>query len=251
MEVRLTFGATEVPIYKTAQANTWRALLPTSPLDVPGIRYLTASSSCVVMRLQVRVEDGRHRPLTTQVEVLPRTFPLQHIWLTENKSGRAGTSHEWERVLALRATRTPKQHWIGSFIQPNNGVITTQYGLQRFYNGVFAENYYHRGVDYGSDQGDPVVAPQAGQVVLVGKESEGFEVHGNCVGVDHGHGVTSIMMHLDEISVREGDFVKPGDRLGTVGETGVATGPHLHWGLFVNGECVDPQPWMERQHWAL
>ena len=62
--------------------------------------------------------------------------------------------------------------------------------------------YYHRGVDYGAYEGDAVRAPANGQVVLVGKEKDGFEIHGNCVGLDHGQGVTSILMHLNSSFVR-------------------------------------------------
>jgi murein DD-endopeptidase MepM/ murein hydrolase activator NlpD len=91
--------------------------------------------------------------------------------------------------------------------------------------------------------GSPVVAPAPGRIALVGRVSQGFRVHGNVVGIDHGQGVTSIMLHLSRIDVREGDFVKAGQRIGAVGSTGASTGPHLHWGLYVHGLSVDPVPW--------
>ncbi|MBA3924314.1 MAG: M23 family metallopeptidase, partial [Nostocaceae cyanobacterium] len=117
------------------------------------------------------------------------------------------------------------------------------YGVRRYYNGKFANDYYHRGVDYAGGTGSPIIAPAAGRVVLVGRVSQGFRIHGNCVGIDHGQGVTSIYLHMSRINVREGDLVKPGTVLGAVGSTGAATGPHLHWGLYVNGLSVDPVPW--------
>eukprot|EP00850_Spirogloea_muscicola_P003585 SM000014S00373 [mRNA] locus=s14:938053:939003:- [translate_table: standard] len=131
--------------------------------------------------------------------------------------------------------------------------VTTGYGLQRYYNGVFAEGqvvYYHRGVDYGAYTGEPVVAPADGIVEMVGKESDGFLVHGNCIGLDHGHGVVSLLMHLDTVQSGLGEVVRAGQMVATVGDTGVATGPHLHWGLYVNGECVDPAQWMKSQPWG-
>ncbi|MDR9402283.1 MAG: M23 family metallopeptidase, partial [Halothece sp. Uz-M2-17] len=91
--------------------------------------------------------------------------------------------------------------------------------------------------------GSPVVAPASGTVALVGKESEGFRVHGNTVGIDHGQGVLSIFLHLNDINVQEGDRVTAGQKIGTVGSTGASTGPHLHWGLYVNGQAIDPAPW--------
>ena len=62
--------------------------------------------------------------------------------------------------------------------------------------------YFHAGVDYGADVGEDVVMPGGGRVALVGREEDGFVVHGNCVGVDHGCGLTSIFMHLTTVCVR-------------------------------------------------
>ena len=87
------------------------------------------------------------------------------------------------------------------------------------------------------------MAPAAGRVRLIGREAEGFKIHGNCVGIDHGQGVSNIFLHLSKIDVKEGDFVKAGQRIGGLGGTGAATGPHLHWGLYVHGLSVDPVPW--------
>jgi murein DD-endopeptidase MepM/ murein hydrolase activator NlpD len=67
------------------------------------------------------------------------------------------------------------------------------------------------------------------------------------VGVDHGHGVVSLMMHLHAVTVREGEVVRAGDKLGEVGSTGRSTGPHLHWGLYVGGQAVDPASWMKEK----
>lgn len=58
------------------------------------------------------------------------------------------------------------------------------------------------GVVAGNHEGTPILAPASGRVVLVGQESEGFNIHGTCVGLDHGHGVTTIYMHLAEAKVR-------------------------------------------------
>jgi murein DD-endopeptidase MepM/ murein hydrolase activator NlpD len=77
--------------------------------------------------------------------------------------------------------------------------------------------------------------------------ADGFELHGNTIGIDHGQGVASIYIHLNSISVREGDFVQPGQTIGTVGSTGASTGPHLHWGVYVNGVAVDPGPWRQQR----
>ena len=206
----------------------FRALLPTTPLGKPGARLLEVAGDGQVQKLSVQVRD--------------RDFPTQSIWLPPGKDSE-GTDAEFDRVDAFKALVTPEKFWDGKLLRPNSGEITTIYGVRRYYNGVFAQDYYHRGVDYAGAYGSPVVAPAAGRVSLVGRESQGFKIHGNVVGIDHGQGVASILMHLARIDVKEGDVVKAGQVIGALGSTGASTGPHLHWGLYVHGQSVDPVPW--------
>ncbi|KAG0582582.1 hypothetical protein KC19_3G071000 [Ceratodon purpureus] len=239
VKVQVMYDGCEVPVFPTASdSKLLRALVPTTPLTTPGPRAL-----------KVEVNDGQHKVFEGSVEVTEKEYPVESIWLPKTKSKIRGTVMEKEKVGAFIGTVSEEQIWNGPFMLPSDGEITTGYGLQRYYNGVFADQYYHRGVDYGAWEGDPVKAPANGRVVLVGKEKDGYEIHGSCVGLDHGHGVTSIMMHLNSSFVKEGEMVKAGQIIGTVGETGIATGPHLHWGLHVRGEAVDPQPWMQEQKW--
>jgi murein DD-endopeptidase MepM/ murein hydrolase activator NlpD len=84
-------------------------------------------------------------------------------------------------------------------------------------------------------------------VILVGTTQRGFRVHGNTLVLDHGQGVVSIYIHLSRVLVREGEMVAPGQRIARVGSSGRASGPHLHWGLYVHGVSVDPAPWLAGQ----
>jgi murein DD-endopeptidase MepM/ murein hydrolase activator NlpD len=223
-------GGKTYPAFVTSSGG-FRALLPTTPLDKPGSVQIQVSAGGEVKNLTVSLRD--------------RTFPTQRIRLT-GAAGAEATQLELDRVAAFKKLETPEKYWQGPFVKPNAGRVSTGYGLRRYYNGVFAKDYYHRGVDYAGGMGSPVVSPAAGRIALVGRVSEGFRVHGNCVGIDHGQGVTSIMMHLSRIDVREGQLVQAGQKIGAVGSTGAATGPHLHWGLYVHGLSVDPVPWREQ-----
>ncbi|WP_413773925.1 M23 family metallopeptidase [Nostoc sp. MG11] len=224
----VAIGQKTYPAFAIAPSR-YRAFIPTTPLETAGIRKFRISGDGQVQNLAVKVSD--------------RKFPVQRINLPPGKAGVQATKLELTRVAALKALQTPQKYWSGGFLKPNAGRISTIYGVRRYYNGKFAKDYYHRGVDYAGATGSPVIAPAAGRVALVGRVSQGFRVHGNVVGIDHGHGVTSIFMHLSRINVKEGDFVKPGQLIGAVGSTGASTGPHLHWGLYVNGQSVDPTPW--------
>ncbi len=209
--------------------NRWRTLVPTTPLQKPGRRSLTVTGNQQTRNLLLWVSN--------------RNFPVQRIWLPPGKDSE-GTDFEFDQADAFKALVTPQKYWNGTFRRPNNGPLTTGYGIRRYYNGVFANDYYHRGLDYAGWAGSPVVAAAAGRVALLGRESQGFRIHGNTVGLDHGQGVATIYLHLTQIKVSKGQMVKAGQVIGTVGSTGAVTGPHLHWGFYVNGEAVDPTPWL-------
>jgi len=224
----VAIGKNTYPAFEIAP-NQYRALIPTTPLEKAGTRSLQVTGDGQVQNLAVKVQN--------------RKFPVQRITLPPGKAGVDATEYELKRVAAFKALQTPEKYWNGVFLRPNAGRMSTTYGVRRYYNGKFAEDYYHRGLDYAGAAGSAVIAPAAGRVALVGRVSQGFRVHGNVVGIDHGQGVSSIFMHLSRINVKEGDFVKAGQLIGAVGSTGASTGPHLHWGLYVNGLSVDPTPW--------
>jgi murein DD-endopeptidase MepM/ murein hydrolase activator NlpD len=100
---------------------------------------------------------------------------------------------------------------------------------------------FHKGVDLRAVLGTPVAAPSRGVVAL----ADDLYFAGKCVYIDHGNGVFSVMMHLSEISVKAGDKVEPGDLVGKTGQTGRVTGPHLHFGVRVQGKWVNPLPLFE------
>ncbi|MEM6610884.1 MAG: M23 family metallopeptidase [Cyanobacteria bacterium P01_C01_bin.72] len=205
-----------------------RAFIPTSPLSTPG-------------KMTVQVQ-GDNRTSNIGVWVKNKVFPIQRIWLS-GKASRPATQMELDQVATFKQLVTPQKFWQGSFLRPNPNRVSTGFGIRRYYNNVFAQNYYHKGVDYAGGYGSPIIAPAGGQVRLIGREDAGFHVHGNVVGIDHGQGVLSIFMHLQDIEVTAGEMVKAGQRIGTIGSTGASTGPHLHWGLYVNQVAVDPVPW--------
>jgi murein DD-endopeptidase MepM/ murein hydrolase activator NlpD len=224
----VSLGETTYPSFLLSD-NRYRALIPTNPFTSPGRTTL-----------QVNGPEGNSNVAVT---IGDRDFPIQYITLSSSRAGLEGTEYEFGRLDALRALQTSERYWSGPMTKPSNGSVSSNYGLRRYYNGVFAEDYYHRGVDYTAGNGAPIYAPAAGRIELIGRVADGFVLNGNTVGIDHGQGVTSVMIHLSGFAVNEGDFVQAGQLVGYMGDTGFATGPNLHWGLFVNGISVDPVPW--------
>lgn len=228
-ELTVIRGDQDYPIFPLNETlGIYRAFLPTSPLDTPG-------------RVVIQVRDGEEvKNLAIWLE--NRDFPTQSIWLT-GSAAEPATEIELTKVRVFKELVTPEKFWNGPFLRPSPARVSALFGVQRYINGKFAQGYYHRGVDYAGATGSPVFAPAAGKVALIGRESEGFRIHGNTIGIDHGQGVLSIFLHLEQIYVQEGDVIEAGQQIGTVGSTGASTGPHLHWGLYVNGVSVDPVPW--------
>ncbi len=231
-------GKTTPPIVKVGSktypafgfgADRFRVMIPTTPLEKPGDRDVTITDNISTTKLKITVAD--------------RKFPIQRINFSPGKSGIEATELELKQVAAFKAIVSNDKLWDGKFIAPNQGRTSSPYGVRRYYNGEFATDYYHRGLDYAGGYGSPVVAPAGGKVALVGYEKKGFRVHGNVVGVDHGQGVVSIFMHMSKITVEAGQMLDAGDQIGSIGSTGSSTGPHLHWGLYVNGVSVDPVQW--------
>ncbi len=148
---------------------------------------------------------------------------------------------ELEHLAQWRTLRTGRRYWSYPFDLPLpfKVGVSAGFGDRRSYGGMV--DGYHSGVDYRAWTGVPVLAPAAGVVVMTDK----LEVRGNALLVDHGWGVVTGYWHLSRINVREGQRVKRGDVLGLVGNTGLSTGSHLHWEMWVNGVSVDAQQWLD------
>ena len=132
--------------------------------------------------------------------------------------------------------------WKGPFLRPVQGPISTQFGEIRSYNGRPFEGH-HGGTDFEVGSGTSVLAPAAGRVVF---RSE-VRLRGKIMIVDHGGGVYTTYAHLSDWLTSEGQEVQAGQPIARVGTSGLSTGPHLHWELWVGGKNVDPLEWTQRQ----
>lgn len=125
----------------------------------------------------------------------------------------------------------------GSFAWPvpSSTYVTSRFGLRT--HPVYGTQKSHTGLDIGADQGSTIFAADAGTVTLAGVNGG----YGNCVMIDHGNGYQTLYGHMSSISVSVGAAVSRGQTIGYVGSTGISTGPHCHFEVFMGGARIDPE----------
>lgn len=139
-------------------------------------------------------------------------------------------------VGKARAANTDFLFWAEPFIRPAKGRISGVYGSQRILNGIPKQPHY--GLDIAAPKGTPVVAPASGVVVLAEPD---FYYEGGIIIIDHGFRVMSTLFHLNSVDVEAGQTVSQGDRIGSVGATGRATGSHVDWRINWGPARLDPE----------
>jgi murein DD-endopeptidase MepM/ murein hydrolase activator NlpD len=227
--VRMTWDGKPYPIY--ALGSEWRGVIPLK---------IEESTSLHTVRLAYVDAAGKRRILEKRVTVGRTPLRVQHLSMsrrTERLYSYPGRAKELATVRKALLTETAHQLWDGSFALPTRGRFSTPFGVKRIRNGRPVG--YHRGLDIAAPAGTPVHAAAAGRVVL----ARTLTMHGKTVVIDHGLGVTSLYLHQSALRCHEGQAVQRGDRIGDVGMTGVATGPHLHWSIYVHGMSVSPLFW--------
>ena len=189
--------------------------------------------------------DEESQEKTFNITVKDKDYPEQHLSLPEEMVTPPQEVHERiardrEQIRSALGTLTTDRYWEEDFREPVPGDVSSPFGVQRFLNGQ--PRSAHQGVDLRGPEGTPVKAIARGRVVLTGD----FYYGGKTVILDHGQGIHSLYMHLSSIDVREDVFVSQGETVGEVGMTGRATGPHLHLGVYVLGDAVDPMYLLDR-----
>jgi murein DD-endopeptidase MepM/ murein hydrolase activator NlpD len=191
-------------------------------------------------RLAVLLPGQPPRTARGRVQLLSRAFPVQQLTLPRHlvdldPETERRALEEGDRLRTLYQTITPERLWRGPFVRPVAGPDPgTGFGARRVINGQ--PRSPHGGTDYAAPRGTPVVAANDGRVALVAD----FFFPGRLVVLDHGLGLYTLYFHLEDIAVAQGDRVTRGQTIGSVGATGRATGPHLHFGAQVGPARVDP-----------
>lgn len=174
-------------------------------------------------------------------QVKAKTYPRQDVkiseerFVTPNAADLKRIAKETQTIQSILGSYRETASVPLNFSWPVKGIISSPFGLQRFFNGQARAP--HSGIDIAVPAGTKVLAPASGIIKGVGS----YFFNGNTIFIDHGQGLITIYCHLSKILVHDGESVTAGEVIGLVGQTGRATGPHLHWGLSVNNARIDPR----------
>lgn len=203
--------------------NRWTAVVGI-PLDAPVGAASIAIDGHGTAEFEIHEHGYREQRLTVsnQSYVTPDDAQLERI-------GE-------ERVVIDAALNRWRDTEIDSIVlaDPVSGPRSSSFGLRRFYNDQ--PRSPHKGMDIAASEGTAIEAPLGGVVAATGD----FFFNGNTVIIDHGQGLVTMYCHLSDIDVEESQVLATGQRIGAVGKTGRVTGPHLHFGTYLNGTAVDP-----------
>ena len=228
----VTFGGKQALVLR--QPNGWLAIIGI-PLDQP------------LGSAKATVHHSRNKSSTISFDVESHAYREQrltvsksYVDLTEEQLNRVGQER---KVIdtALTNWRDTELSDISLHV-PVSGKRSSSFGLRRFFNDQ--PRSPHKGMDIAAVEGTPIVAPADGIVTATGD----FYFNGNTVFVDHGQGLVTMYCHLSEIDVEAGHQLTTGAQLGKVGATGRVTGPHLHFGIYLNGTAVDPALFLLQQN---
>ncbi len=208
--------------------------------------------------VDVMIKPGRH-PLTLSwktaakshrrqkifVEVRDRDYGTRRLKVDRaqvvlSPADLARAKQEKALVKKALATYSLQRLWRGSFLRPASGEVISAFGRRTIINDQPRQKP-HTGVDIRAAEGDPIKAPADGRVILAG-----FHFFaGGSIYLDHGLGLITMFFHLSQIEVEAGQTVARGQIIGRAGATGRVTGPHLHYGLYLDGARIDPLAFQE------
>ncbi len=174
-------------------------------------------------------------------QVSDKQYETQHLTI-KNKRKVNPNADDMKRISKERKKiNAALAHWDDNFYTdtlqfelPVQGRLSSPFGLRRFFNEQ--PRRPHSGIDIAAPKGTPINAPASGKVILTGE----FFFNGNSAFIDHGQGLITMYCHMDSIQVADGQLIKRGEQIGTIGMTGRVTGPHLHWSISMNNARVDP-----------
>jgi murein DD-endopeptidase MepM/ murein hydrolase activator NlpD len=228
----------------------------TAPEERPTLVVTDRAGNAREMRLAYELKNVNYRKSTLPVsegflqnKVAPlladagaRQGAAKDVFVAVNRMLRKENE---DRIEAITGQATPSMLWKDAFAQLSNSKVEANFADQRTYtyNGEVIDTAYHLGYDLSVTKHYPVEASNSGTVAFTGD----LGIYGNTVILDHGLGLFTLYSHLSSVDVKPGDSVTRRQILGKTGETGLAGGDHLHFGIYLAGVAVLPVEWWDQK----
>ncbi len=223
------------PVVTRDGAHVWTVKRGVSWIAVVGLPLSTVpgESSVSVNR------NGQMQSIAFTVK--EKRYPVQHVTLKDNAMVEpppeviARIETESAHIQTVRSSWRDNVATSAAFTLPAKGRLSGRFGGSRVLNGK--PRAPHAGLDVAVGTGTPVLAPSDGVVLDIGN----YYFCGNAMFIDHGNGLISMFCHLSAYVSKAGDSVSKGQAVARSGATGRASGPHLHWSVYLNGVSVEPE----------
>ncbi len=221
----------KINAFTLKQSEQWLVLIPLSLYkNIKSLRIVSLTTTRVqahIIHLNKPNYETQYINVKNKEFVTASKKTLERIW-----KDSALKKKNFKRYSKLYSRNL-------KMIRPLNSKLRHDFGRRRFFNGV-AKNP-HAGIDLSGEEGDEIRAPLSGEVIILGN----LFYNGNMLLIDHGKGLITAYSHLSKFSKPNGSWVKQGEVIGEVGSTGRATGPHLHWSVYLSGEPINPDLFLE------
>ena len=214
-------------VWVAKHADAWIAVVGLPLSAAPGEHSVTVTRNGATQAVPFTVKDKR--------------YPVQHVTIKDNAMVEPPTEviarieAESAHLKTVRSTWREEAATNAAFVLPAKGRLSGRFGGSRVLNGK--PRAPHAGLDVAIGTGTPVVAPSDGVILDVGD----YYFCGKTMFIDHGNGLLSLFCHLSEHTAKVGDRVSKGQSVARSGATGRASGPHLHWSVYLNGVSVEPE----------
>jgi len=228
-EAKVEFLGREIAGYKSG--DDYKTVIGVPPEQKPAIYPLI---------ITLIKDDGIKQEIKRSIKVRPYKFASVWFWLKPAKK-RLFTAQlineEWGRIEKTLVVEAPEQRWEERFLLPAKGRVSMTFGSKEFVNRK--RSGQHRGLDLAVPIGTKILAANSGRVAFV----EPLKAFGGTIVIDHGQGVHSLYFHLSKFLADVGQEVAKGQAIALSGNSGISSGPHLHWGMSVHNLRIDPLQW--------
>ena len=189
--------------------------------------------------------DNTNYSKTAFIDIKKEDYRKEVLYFLPKKANlikKKSTLGKENRILKPYLKKiTSKKFFTKNFILPAKGRISSPFGafrvkIDKKTDKQISRSSPHSGLDIANKIGTPIIAANNGKVIF----SKSLKSHGETIIINHGMGIISIYLHLNKRLAKTGELVRKGKMVGLMGKTGIATGPHVHWGVYVQGVKINP-----------